>query len=569
MKFLKGNSKRTTVFAVITLSLIIVLIGLNFLATFFGTGYTVFADMTTEGLYTLTDKMVEECKFIDKLGETDGDKKVRITFCTDPDYLIGSQLTRLTYFMAIKMSHKFDNLEVKIVNVDLHPTELSMYKTTSLSKINATDVIVSYGDRYRIVGASNFWTTGSDGSYFSYNGEYKLATLIKSVTAVDQPAAYFITGHGETYYNPAEPESEMSKSTSSFADLLLERGLVVKTLDLSAVDAIPDDCALLIINNPTSDFVADPSNFDDLSVPSDLEKIDRYLVDRQGALAVARDYARVDLDNLDDFLHEWGFDFSNSIVKDEEMSVADEDGTGTTLITVYDTNEENYANAIYGEFASLESAPRMIISNTGYIKCAYGMADSKNEAGASNISKIYSPFLMASSGAKSYAKAPDGSYIGSSVLENAAGGFDLAAVTTRQEVNSETAESEYSYVFCSASPDFFSNELLGSAYYANYEITAALINNMSRVDYYASMDLGGTSLNSSSLGGKQLVTDELSTEDRTVYSTSKNEEGKYEIVKVNSGISNATRITFTVIVALVPLAAATVGTVICVKRKFL
>ena len=45
MKFLKGNSKRTTVFAVITLSLIIVLIGLNFLATFFGTGYTVFADM--------------------------------------------------------------------------------------------------------------------------------------------------------------------------------------------------------------------------------------------------------------------------------------------------------------------------------------------------------------------------------------------------------------------------------------------------------------------------------------------------------------------------------------------
>jgi hypothetical protein len=37
---------------------------------------------------------------------------------------------------------------------------------------------------------------------------------------------------------------------ASFADLLTERGLNIKTLELSAVDKIPDDCAVLIINNP-------------------------------------------------------------------------------------------------------------------------------------------------------------------------------------------------------------------------------------------------------------------------------------------------------------------------------
>ena len=92
---------------------------------------------------------------------------------------------------------------------------------------------------------------------------------------------------------------------------------------------------------------------------------------------------------------------------------------------------------------------------------------------------------------------------------------------------------------------------------------ALLVNNISRVDYYASLELGGTSVNSSSYGGKQLVSSELSTEDKNIYSPDAS-----EIVKVNRGITTAHKIVYTAIVASVPTMLLILGIVVCVKRKF-
>ena len=36
------------------------------------------------------------------------------------------------------------------------------------------------------------------------------------------PKAYFLTDHGESYYDPANPDSEMSIANAAFADLLTE-----------------------------------------------------------------------------------------------------------------------------------------------------------------------------------------------------------------------------------------------------------------------------------------------------------------------------------------------------------
>ena len=312
-----------------------------------------------------------------------------------------------------------------------------------------TDVIISYGDRYRIVNALNFWSTASSTSgYFGYNGEYRLATLIKSVTAIDQPAAYFVIDHGEAYYDVKNPESEMSISLADFYDLLRDRGLDVKTLEISKVDEIPEDCALLIINNPKSDFASDPDKYDELSYVSDLEKVDKYLVNRQGAVMVARDYdqtRRNPLPHLDDYLHEWGFDFSNSIVKDNDHSVGSSDGMD--IITVYETNENSYANAIYGDFAALGTAPTTVIRDTGYIVNSYGEAGYKNEAGSAQTMLRYAPFLKTSASASAYNySSQTGNYVDSSVLDRA-GQLDLLALTVREAYNSHTNEYTHSYLF--------------------------------------------------------------------------------------------------------------------------
>lgn len=562
---IKGKLGRQGFFTALTVAIIVLGVVLNVLFAYLGQSKMIFADLTPEGLYTLTDKMKDECAFVDEMD--DGDECVKILFCNDTDYLLDSMVTRLPYFTASALANEFDNIEIETVNVKLRPTAVAEYKTTSLSSIKPTDVIVSYGGSYRIVSAESFWTTDSDGSYWSYNGEYKIATLIKSLTAVERPSAYFVTNHGETYYDVDNPESEGSIKCAAFYDLLVARGLAVKTLDLSREEEIPEDCVLLIINNPRSDFTYDEDKLTDLYHYTETDKIDKYLVRREGAIMVAKDYA-IELPTLEQFMHEWGIDFSNSLVKDEittggAISTTNNDGkSGTDLIGVYDTDKESYGYAIYGDFASLASAPRFIVSNTGYIKCSYDEATQIFESGSSYTYRDYAPFFKTSENAKAYAKDGEGEY--GTVLEANKGVKDIAAVIARSYTDSHTSETTHSYVFAVNSPDFFSNETVGNASYANYDVLSSLITNMSRIDTYASIDLGGISLNSSSYGGKRLADTKLYEINTEVYSPDAS-----EVVKVNSGISTAEIVIFSVIAFILPIVALAVGIVIRIKRKFL
>ena len=567
----KGKSRRTKLFTVITLASVVILLGLNLVLSYFGQQKTIFLDMTPEGLYTLSDLMVEECdEMFKELKEKNENQKVKIIFCTDPDYLTASTESRLTYFMALKLQNQYPGMvDVETVNVRMNPTAVAKYKTTSLSKINASDVIVSYGDRYRIMSSQKFWVVGSNDIYH-YNGEYRIASLIKSVTAISQPIAYFVTDHNETYYDPQSPESEMSISMAGFADLLTDRGLDIKTLRLSEVERVPDDCALLIINNPKTDFTYDESRLDEFGYVSDTEKLDRYLVMKQGAIMVSKDY-QTKLPVFESFLYEWGFEFSDSIVVDREASLEDENNTATNIIASYDKDSGSYGYALYGEFADLTSAPLTVFSNTGSVNCSFKYSTSVDEDGTGYASKSYAPFLTTSPTAQRYMRDAVTGEI-TSIVDGLPGTYDLAAVTVRTQVDPNANETEYSYLFCVNSPDFFSDSLLSEASYANYDIVSAVIDNISRVDEYASMDLGGLSLNSASGGGKRLIQMTMSADDVTVLSNKyvNNDPNKGPvIIKENHGISTAAITTYTVIAFAIPLAIAVVGIVVYVKRRYL
>lgn len=556
MKSLKGKSKRAYIFATVTLILVITLFGLNLFLSVIGLNKSVYVDMTPEELYSVSDEMVEECSFINDL---DSEKKLKIIFCNDPDNLIDSTVTRVTYLMALKLEKKFDNIEVEEINVNFNPTAVAKYKATSLSEITTSDVIVTYGDRYRIARADSFWTIGSDGQYFSYNGEYKLATIMKSVSLANDsnPVAYFVTGHGETVYDGAQLDSEKTIASEQLKNLLLDRGLRVKTLNLSdpKVDRIPSDCALLIINNPTEDFKVDYDRLDEFYYVSEIEKIDRYLTQNQGALMVAKDPLRK-LPILENFLSEWGFSFSEHIVTVPVDEDAENAERTDRIEAVYSTDTESYAYAVYGAFSQISSAPKTVFSQAGYIGSAFKEDESITEAGSFDVAKVYSSFLTSPSSSSPYSE--DGKPAGTNKA------YDLAAVTTRTVFDNTTAEYTYSYVFCANDADFFSNELLGNAAYANNEIMAALITNISRVDIYASSSLGGTSLNTDKFGGKQLVSTTLSDVEVNIYSPD-----AQEIVEVNHGIDTADKVLIAVIVAIIPTLTLIVGIVVFVRRKYM
>ena len=546
---LKTKRRQGKIIAIISALAIVLVFGLNLLLAYVGLRGQVYVDTTYEGLYTLTDLMKEECRFVDE--KLPGDKKVKITFCSDPDVLVKYDITRTVYFMALQLAKTFENIEVETVNVAYNPTAVSKYKPTSLSEIVSGDVIISYGDRYRVVSTNNFWISMS-GEIIAFNGEYKMASFIKSVTAVDRPKAYFVTGHGETYYDDANPTNQNSVDSAYLKDLLTDRGLETATINLSEVEKIPEDCVLLVINNPREDYIADTDSLDQFSYLSETEKIDRYLVDGYGSVMVAKDYA-VTLPNLEDFLYEWGFDFSTSRVKDEKAYVADEENSYTTILGSYDTNPDSYGYAIYGDLAAISSAPSTVFSNTGYLTCSFGDQMGTGEPGSHSISKDYAPFLYTSADAMSHEKGESGY----TLLENA-GVMDLCAVTTRLELDNYTGEYKYSYLFCANSADFFGNDALGNASFSNYEVMSALTENMIRSDEYASIELGSTSANSTNQGGKLLL-------DTTIHQTDYYENNVF----VSKGLSRSTVIFFTVLVMLVPAVIGAVGIAVRLRRRFL
>ena len=554
----KGKSKHTRVFGAVTALSISLLLVLNILFAHLGLRSLAYIDLTPEGYYTLTDKMVEYCaEILEPKEEGEQSKNIKITFCQDPDTLVRDGEMRVTYFMALALAREFDGVTVETVNIKYNPTAVSAYKTTSRQQIDKKDVIISYGAKYRIAASDSFWTVNGDGANFSYNGEYKMASILASLTAINAPCAYFVTDHGESYYDPANPDSQNSLDNAYFADLLIERGMQIKTIKLSEVDKIPQDCAVLIINNPTSDLVTEPDKYGSFSYVSEAEIIDEYLICQLGSLIVNKPYD-VRLPVLESLLSEWGIGFGEGIVMDEEIEYSSPDREGYHILGVYDTNEESFGSAFYGNYAGLSSSPDMLFKNSGYVYCAFNDGYVMQEPGTYNTSKNYAPFIGTTDNAIALS-AP-----GSTTVTADKGYKALAAASARTYLDNVTGENTYSYVFASNSRDFYSNEVLGNTAFANYDILASVISNISRTERHASIELGGTSPNSPSFGGKQTVDMTLKDYAHNVYSPS----GE-EVIKVNRAFTESARTWFTVIAMVAPVCVLIFGLVVFIRRKYL
>ncbi len=556
--FFKGRSTHTKIFTVVTAILIIILLAINLTLTAFGLYGQLYADLTPEGFYTLSDEMKVACDAIFNTPDESGNKKnIKMIFCADPDTLTASSATRMTYFMALQLAGRYDNLTVETVNLDVNPAAVSAYKTTSSRNIKATDLITTYNGTYKIVDVSSFWTTLP-----SYDGEYRMVTMLSSLTAMGSPSAYFLVGHGETVYDPENPTSEQSKSMSVLAELLDERGLAVKLLDLSEVERVPDDCALIIINDPRTDLKTDPSQYGSLSYVSEAEKLDRYLRVHEGAVIFNKDYALdTPIPVFESFFETWGIKFGNGLVKDPENSVDDMGEAGSAVLGVYDA--ESFGGAYYGNYAALSSAPKMLFTNSGFIMNAFAPDEVVSESGGYNTQITYAPFISTTSNATAY-KGPGST---ERIEHGEPSVKALAAASVRTILGDENGEINYSYLLCTNTKDFFSNELLGNRAYANYDIMSAYITSVSRVDVYASMELGGSSPNSPIGGGKRTVSTTLYDKFTEVLLKGQyDEDGRTKRVYLQA-FGATQQAWFTVIVSLPPLALLVLGAVVFIKRK--
>jgi hypothetical protein len=536
---------------------ILLILALNLGVTALMQENVAYLDLTPEGMYTLSDAMIDECE------KVTGD--ITITFCDDPDRLLDRFETRYVYVMAKKLANKFDNIKVETYNLTLNPTALDRFRSVSSTGLRSDTVIVSCGDRYRTYSADSFWVSGSDGTsgkekYWSFDGEYVMATAFFSLSAIEQPVVYFSYGNGEKFY-VSEDDTEhaallpMSRDDqSAFYDLLLKEGLKVDYLDLSTVDEIPEDCACLIINGATEDIGSgDPSSYYGIPVS---EMLDRYISRGSGSVMIFKD-PDYTLPNLEEFSEKWGISFVNgSTVADAVQSLADSvstpaDRVNEKLVADYSSDTKGGSYAVYKGLASLDTAPRVIVERTGSVKLAWE-TEKILVSGNRAASAWYSGFLFSSENAKTYSIGEGHELTGED------GVYTLAALSAREWMDSITTEQYFSYVFGAATTELTTNEYLTNASYANYDVMFALIRQVSRVTKYADFNLGSTSLNSEKVGGKRLQYCKMQPNDYTEAIT----RDEY------AGFTSASLTVWTLVIASIPvLAVPIVGTVVYLKRR--
>lgn len=480
-----------------------ILLALNLLLPYALRRGGVYPDLTPEGLYTLTDAMKRE------IGALDTD--VEILFLSDEDKLLEHSLLRYVYIMSKKLTKESEHVSVRTVDLASDPTAADAFKAAKGSALRSTDVVVHSGGRYKILEAESFFPLDDNGQkYASYNGEYRMATAILSVTTfAEGPYAYFAVGHGERYY--VEGDAGSDPSLRAFADLLSDAGLRVGKLSLDEVDEVPDDCVLLIFCGTETDYAA--GDIYDYETKSAIKKLDKYLYERNSVM-VFRDAFAAPLPDFEDYLAEWGIAFTPTHLTSPEDSLADSvtgEKNGDRLVAAYpDKDYDAPGYALIKDVASLATPPKTVFANAMALKNTLGENTSVHIT--QNVSRAICPVFFASDAAKAHNAA------GEIAFKPEGDAHILALVGIETAVKADENEY-YSYVFAAGSTAMISNDYLADSAFGNADVMASILRTLSRTDVYASSDIGSPDMNSPVYGGKWFEDTQLASTSSTGVNT--------------------------------------------------
>ena len=128
---------------------------------------------------------------------------------------------------------------------ELYEYDYSDYYTTGAANVTFGGEKQISSAIYKLTAAAEshaYYTTGA--ANVTFGGEKQISSAIYKLTAAAESHAYYTTNHGE------------QALTSSLTEALKAQNIDAQPLDL-LTGTIPEDCDLLIISDPASDFAAD------------------------------------------------------------------------------------------------------------------------------------------------------------------------------------------------------------------------------------------------------------------------------------------------------------------------
>ena len=200
-------------------------------------------DTTAMKLFTLSEETRELVRGLDQ--------DITIYWLTtDPDESIGNLLDRYEGLSS--------HIKVQQIDPDENPNFIGKY---DLSYYANNSLIVDGGDRFRYVKYTDIYVTEfdyKDLEYYNYYGDYRkiesfdgegaVTSAINYVKYAILPKVYYTTGHGE-----AALEKEYNNGLK-LANVELNELLLV------SAGQVPEDCDVLLVNQPSGDFSTEDMN---------------------------------------------------------------------------------------------------------------------------------------------------------------------------------------------------------------------------------------------------------------------------------------------------------------------
>lgn len=268
---------------VLSLVVLAILVAVNVLASKLPTSWTQF-DISAAQLYSLTSDT--------KVVVTNLQQDVTIYWISQA----GKEDTVIQKLLD-RYAELSDHITVVKKDPDVYPTFVQQYTEETVTN---NSLVVESGDKSRYIGYDNIYQVDT-GSYYttgsvsqSFDGEGQITSAIDYVVSTDLPQVYLLSGHGE-----AEPSQTLSD------ELQRSNYETVSDFSLLNVDAIPEDCDVLLINAPTSD-ISD----------EELTMLQDYITNGGKVVVLSGPQEEADLPNLQTLLTNYGVTFTDGVVVD-------------------------------------------------------------------------------------------------------------------------------------------------------------------------------------------------------------------------------------------------------------
>ena len=200
---------------------------------------------------------------------------------------------RISTLLA-KYADYSDNIKVTYKDPVIYPSVLTTYDTEEnniVIKCDATDKTTKVAFSDIIVTSTSYY-----GSTYetSFDGEGQLTKAIDYVSNENNKLIYTISGHGE---------SNLGKNIS---ELISKSNFNVKSVNLLVDNGIPDDCDMLICNQPTKDLADDEL------------KLLREYMENGGKMTVVLADTTTKTPNFDALMADYGISKVNGYIADTE-----------------------------------------------------------------------------------------------------------------------------------------------------------------------------------------------------------------------------------------------------------